>query len=170
MITASRSAICSQHFDAERSLPRDHGVIVKWMDKSVAVFLAEPDCFHAGLVVIGSDQDHLRAIFTSCGYFDERRRQRHADHRRNSPRGRVVGHGLRVVSRRCCDHSAALFLGREQQDFVQRAAFLERAGHLAIFELQKDRVAGLVRQLVRRAERRDEDRAANAIGGLLDGF
>ena len=75
----------------------------------------------------------------------------------------VIGHGLRVISRRRGNHAAPAFFGGEQQNFVERAALLEGAGHLQIFELEEDRVAGQLRKRLRAHEGRKKNRAADAL-------
>ena len=48
----------------------------------------------------------------------------------------MIGDGLRMIAGRCRDHSARALLGRQLQQFVERAAFLVGGGELQILELQ----------------------------------
>ena len=156
------------HFKAERALAGDHGLVVKRMNERQAELLRAAYGFVARLVVIRAGQNHFRAIAARRGHFYQRRRQRHADLRLDATLGRVIRHGLRVVSGRCRDHAAPPLFVREQQNFVQRAALLERARHLQIFQLQKYRASRLEGKLFGVRKGRGHNRATNAFPRLLD--
>jgi hypothetical protein len=150
-------AMLLQHFQAERSLARDHGLVIERMNEGEAILFRATNRFLAGLVVIRASQDHFRAITARRRNFYQRRGQRHADLRFDSALRRVIRHSLRVIARGRRDHAAPpLFFG-EQQNLVERAAFLERAGHLQIFQLQENRASRLLRKFLRVDERRNHD-------------
>ena len=54
----------------------------------------------------------------------------------------MVGHTLRVVAGGGGDDSAFGFFGGEEAEAVERSAFFEGAGHLQVFELEIDLLAG----------------------------
>ena len=122
----------------------------------------------AGFVVIDAVEDYVAAIILRGRHLDEGRGGGHDDGAANAALRGVIGDGLRVVSRRGANHAALLFLRAEQQDFVERAAFLVGAGHLQIFELEVDLLAGGGGELGGIRARREVDRTANAVGGFAD--
>ena len=78
----------------------------------------------AGFVVIGAVEDHFGAVILRGRHLDQRRGRGHDDGAANpAPRG-VIGDGLRVISRRGGDHAALRLFRAEQQNFIERAAFL----------------------------------------------
>ncbi len=62
MTTASRSLCCFEHFEAQRSLAGDHGIVIEGMDEGEAALLAAAHGFLASLVVIRARQDDFRPI------------------------------------------------------------------------------------------------------------
>ena len=152
-----------KHLDAQRSLARDHRLIIKRMNEGKAILLAAAYGFLARLVVIRAGQNDFRAIAARRGHFHQRRRQRHADLRLDTALGRVIGHRLRVISRRSRDHAPPPLFLREQENLVQRAALLERARHLQIFEFQENRVSCLLRKFLGMHKGRDHNRAPDAF-------
>ena len=157
-----------EHFDSQCSLSRDDGLIIKRMDEGKALLLAPAQRLLARLIVVRAGEDHLGAVSARCGHLHQRRRQRHADLRLDAPLGRMIGHSLGVIPRRCRDHAPpALFL-RQHQNLVQRAPFLEGAGHLQVFELQENRVPRKLGELLGMAEGSDNNRAPDAVCRILD--
>ncbi len=162
-------AMLLEHFQAERSLPGDHGLIVKRVNERKAEFFRAANGFLTGFIVIRAGQNYFRAVAARGGHFHERRGQRHADLRLDAALGGVIRHGLGMVARRCGDHAAPALLFREQKDLVQRAAFLERAGHLQILQLQEDSISSLLRKFFGVHKGRNHNRAPDAFPRILDG-
>ncbi len=136
------------HFEANGSLPCDHGRVIEGVQEGHAQRLSPAHGLGASFVVIGSVQDHLRAEAPGSGHLDQRRHQGHHDLGPNAALGGMVSHRLRVVPGAGGDHAAALFLFAQCQDLVQRAAFLKRPGTLQIVQLEKHLLAGHLRQLL----------------------
>ena len=103
----------------------------------------------AGLVVVGAVQDDLRAEAARGRDLDQRRGLRHDDGGADAEPRRVEGDALRVVAGAGGDHAARALLRRELQQPVQRAALLEGAGALQVLELEIDRMAGKLGEIVR---------------------
>ncbi len=119
--------------------------------------------FGVGFVVVGAVEDDLCAEAPGGGDFDERRRQRHDDDGVDAALGGVVGDALGVVSGGGGDDAARGLLGGEQGDAVERAALLEGAGHLQVFELEVDVLAGEFGEHERVRAGGLVDRAAEAL-------
>src|SRR5262249_9081368 len=75
---------------------------------------------------------------------------------------------LGVVSRRRGDDPARPLARVEAEDLVQRAALLERPGHLQVLELEERTVAGDARERFGIRERRHVDRAGDPGARRLD--
>ena len=86
-------------------------------------------------------EDHICAVVLRGRHLHHGRRRGHDDGAPDFAKRGVIGDCLRVISRGSADHTAFLFFRAEQQDFVERAAFLVSAGHLQIFELEIDLLA-----------------------------
>ena len=132
------------------------------------LFFAAAQGLVASIIVIRARKNHFRAVAARSGHFHQRRGQRHANLRRDSPLRSVICHRLRMIPSGRGDHSAAPLVAREQQNFIQRPPLLVGAGHLQIFELEKNRIVGKPRKSFRAHERRKKDRIANAAPGRLD--
>src|SRR5258706_5026667 len=157
-----------EHFDSQRSLSRDHGLIVKGMNERQLLFLASPQRFLASFVVICAGEDNFGAVSARGGPFHQRRRQRHADLRLEAALRRVIRHRLRVVTRGRRDHPPPPFFLVQHQNLVQRASFLERACHLQIFELQENRVTRLQRKFLGVDKGCEDNRPSDAVPRILD--
>ncbi len=154
----------------DRPLPSDHRFIVERVDEGEIALAAAAHRFVTGFVVIRAHQHDLGAVAARRGHLRDRGRERHADFRGNAALGGMVGDGLRVVSRRRGDHSPLAFLVREQKNLVQRAAFLKRAGHLQMVELEKDGIARELGKCLGAHEGRQIYRISYAFARLADGL
>src|SRR5271168_2950278 len=112
------------------------------MDESEGLFGAEAEGFLAGFVVIRAEEDYFGAVATRGGDFYERSGERHHDLRRDAAFGGVVRDGLRVIAGGVGDDAATALVRSEQENFIPRAAFLEGASHLEIFEFEEEEVSG----------------------------
>jgi hypothetical protein len=74
---------------------------------------------------VGAVQHDVGAELAAVGDLDQCREHRHHDRRGYAEQLRVVRDPLRVVAGRRRDHAAPALLGRELQQRVARAAFLE---------------------------------------------
>jgi hypothetical protein len=83
----------------------------------------------------------------------ERRRDWHHDGGRNTEAARVIGDSLGMVAGRHRDDAAAPFVLAESGEFHERAAVLERIGHLQVLVLDENLGAGEAREL-RRSQHR----------------
>ncbi len=95
---------------------------------------------------------------------------RHEDGGGDAQRLGGVGHAEPVVAGRRGHHAAALRLGGEGGERVERAAQLERAGDLAILELEVHVAAGGRREGRAQDQGRADGGAGNAPGGAVDVF
>ncbi len=121
-----------------------------------------------GLVVAGALHDDIGAKALGFLHLHERRADRHDDGRRNAQPLGVIGQALGVVAGRRGKDAAGAFAGIEQQELVQRSAFLERRGELLVFRLDPQIGAGHRRQALRKGARRSHDVAVQSAGGGLD--
>ena len=131
-----------EQLEADGALPGDDGDVVEGVQKDLALLAGQLQGVFASFVVIHAVEDYVAAIILRGCHLDEGRGGGHDDGAANAALRGVIGDGLRVVSRRGANYAALLFLRAEQQDFVERAAFLVSAGHLQIFELEVDLLAG----------------------------
>ena len=106
---------------------------------------------------------HLGAV-----HFGVRGALGHHDHRPDAEAGRVIGDSLRMVAGAHRNDAPCPFLGREQQQLVQRAPLLERSGELVVLELEEDFGPGQAGQGAAMEEGRPDDGACDAAGGVPD--
>src|SRR5580658_4426823 len=109
-----------EHFDAERALAGNYGVIIEGMDEGERLFGAAAQGFLASFIVIRAEENHFCAVAARGGNFHQRSGERHHDLRSNGPFGGVIGDGLRVIACGRGDYSAATLVGGEQENFIQR--------------------------------------------------
>src|SRR6202041_2497508 len=157
-----------EHLKPKSSLAGNHRFIVEGMDKRQTQPFAAAQSFLAGFVVVRAGKDHFRTVSPGGSYLYNRRRERHADLRRDSPPGRVIGDGLGMVSGRRGDHSLEALVFGQQQNLVECSPLLIGAGDLKVFQLEEDRIAGQLGKCLRTDERRPEYRVANPPCGGLD--
>ena len=139
------------------------------MQEGEAVGAALADRLGAGLVVVGAVEDHVRTVVRSGSDLDQRRHERHDDACLNAVPAGVERDGLCVVAGAGGDDAAAALVVGEGEDFVQRAALFERPSALEVIELEKDLLAGHLRQLCRVGRGRQVDMAADALARCDDG-
>ena len=114
-------------------------------------------------------EHHLGAVALGRRDLDQGGRGRHDDGGRDVQQTSVVGDGLRMITRRHGDHALGSRRGRQDRKVRQRAAFLERAGHLQVLVFDEDLRSGQGREPRRRQQRRAQNRAGNGAARLLDG-
>ena len=131
-----------EQLQADRALASDYGDVVKSVNKSEFLFAGEFEGMFASLVIIHAVEDYISSVVLRGRDLHHGRRRRHDDGAADFAKCGVIGDRLRMISRRGADHAAVSFFRAEQQDFVERAAFLISAGHLKIFELEIDLLAG----------------------------
>ena len=73
-----------------------------------------------------------------------------------------------MIARRRSDDTAALFLIAQQQPRIARAALLETAGAVQVFELTEDLAGSDFRKRNTRRAWRSQNCVANALGGALN--
>ncbi len=152
-----------EEFEADGSLPGHDEWVVEWMDEGHAFGFATAGGFLAGLVVVGAVQDDLRAEAAGGLHFDERRGERHHDDGADAALGGVMRDALGVIAGAGGDDAASGLLGGERGDVVECAALLEAAGHLQVFELEEDALAGLAGEGLRARAGRVVDGAVEAL-------
>jgi len=83
-----------------------------WLN--IRMFLAaEAQRFLVSFVVIRSVKHDIAAVAARGGHFDQRSRQGHDDSGPDTEVRSVVGHGLRMIASRGCDHSSGALLRGE---------------------------------------------------------
>jgi len=157
-----------EEFKADGALPGDDRDVVEGVQEHLTLLAGELQSVLAGLIVIDAVEDYVAAITLRRRHFHQRSGGGHDDGAANAALRGVIGDSLRVISRRSADDAALLFFRAEQQDFVERAAFLVRAGHLQIFELEIDLLACGGGEFGGIRARGHVDRSANAVGGFAD--
>jgi hypothetical protein len=157
-----------KELQSNRPLPGNDRVVIERMHKREVLGLATPNSFFVSFVVIRAVQHHIGAISARSRNFDQRRGQRHANLGSDAKLARMICDALRVISRRGRDHALGTFFRTQQQQFVQRATFLESARPLQVVELQINLVGrGLGKRCRQRAGRKVYG-IANAAQGRLD--
>jgi len=157
-----------EEFEADGALAGHDVGVVEGVDEGEVLLGGEAGRLFAGLVVVGAVEQYLCAKAACGGHFDEWRGERHDEEGADAAGGGVVGNALRVVAGGGGDDAAGGLLGREGGDAVERAALLEAAGHLQVFELEVDLLAGERGEELRVRARRVVDGAAQALAGRLD--
>ena len=87
-----------EEFQSDRPLPGDHIIVIEGVNEGGLFLLAPLNGRMTGFIIAVSMQDNVRAVRTSRGHFDERRRARHPDLNWNTMLSRVVGHSLAMIS------------------------------------------------------------------------
>ena len=91
-----------------------------------------------GLLQRLAGDDDLGAV--TPGVFDLHHRRTHGHHDAGGyaePIG-VIGHALRMIAGRHCDHAALSFVRRQRQQSIERAALLEGRGKLQVLEFEPE--------------------------------
>ena len=135
-----------QQLEGDCALSRHDERIVEGVDEGHALLFAEARGFGAGFVVVGAVEADLRAKSFGRGDLDERRGERHDDDGAHAALGRVMRDTLRVIAGAGRDDTASGLLGSEGGDAVERTTLFEAAGHLEVFELEEDLLAGHARK------------------------
>jgi hypothetical protein len=159
-----------QHLQGDRALPGHHILVVERVHEHQAAFLLQQQRMLVGRIVAVAFDDHGRAERPGLLDFHERRAARHDDGHRHVQALAMVGEALGVVAGRSRDHSTPLLVGRQLQQFVQRAALLVGGGELQILELHPHLGAGNRRQRPGIAARGALNLSGDAIGRLQDRF
>ncbi len=162
--------ILGQNLQTEGALSGDHRFVIERVDKCRLRLQAPFDGAFIGLIVRGPMQHDLRAMGARGGQLDHRCRARHPDLGWDTAPGGMIGNPLPMVPCRGRYHAAPLLVVGHRQDAVQCAAFLERARHLQILELQIDRIACQVGQHFRVHQRSLVDRRFDPAGCRFDMF
>src|SRR6266404_2445052 len=153
---------------ADSALSGDDDIVIEGMNEGEVLGFTAADGLFESFVVVGAVQNYIRAVAARCRDLDERRGQGHANLGADAELAGMVGHALRVISGRGCDHTLGTFFGAEREQLVQRAALFESARALEVVELQIDGVGGGLGKGLRTRARRKVDGAANTAQGRLD--
>ena len=157
-----------EHFQRHRARAGDDLRIVERVNEDVAVLERELAGLGVSIVEHVAVKDDLGAVAGGLRHLHRRRRRRHDDRRRNAEPLGMIGDRLRVIAGRRRDHAARALLGRQLQQFVERAALLVGGGELQILELQPDFGADDFGQGPADQHRRADDRALDALRGGAD--
>ena len=134
----SRSGASSSISSADGPRPGDDLRIVERMDEDVALLERELARLGVGVVEHVAVEHDLGAVPGGLRHFHRRRVRGMTIVAGMPSRLRVIGDRLRVVAGRGGDHAALSLLGRQLQQFVERAALLVGGGELEVLELQPD--------------------------------
>ena len=146
---ASTSGTSSRISRPDRALAGDHELVVEGMDERAPVGLGVGDGRRDRVLDRVAHQADRRAVALGCPHLRERRRLGHVDRRRHAGRAGGERDRLGVVpGRRGDDARSPLRLG-QRADLVVGAADLERAGLLAVLELEEDVARALARERLR---------------------
>src|SRR5690242_4335951 len=96
------------------------------------LLLAPPDGLLAGIIVIGSMKNDLRAVGFGGRNLDQRSSERHANLGFDSLLTRVISQPLSMISCRSRDYTLPALLRRKSQQFVKRASLFECPGSLQV--------------------------------------
>jgi hypothetical protein len=135
-----------ENLEPHRALAGDDVGVVERVDEREPVAGGDLAGMHARFRQVGAVQHDVRAELPAVGDLDQRREYRHDDGRRNAEQLRVIGDALGVIAGRCGNDAALPRVGRELQQRVARAAFLETAGALQVIELAINVRAGELRK------------------------
>ena len=157
-----------EEFERDRPLAGDDRRIVIGVDKGEPVFMGERlGRFARGDEAVALQHDIGAQAFCALD-LDERGAFGHDDSCRDTEAPGVIGHPLGMIAGRHRDDAGLPLRRAEGQQFVQRAALLERAGAVQGFELQMDLAAGELGQPRRGDGRRALHRAGDRRGGAAD--
>ncbi len=92
----------------------------------------------------------------------------HVDDGADAEAGGVIGEALAVIAGRGADNAAGAFFRRQEEELVEGAALLEAAGHVEVFELEVDGVAGEGGEGFGELAGGDGDRGADPVVGRFD--
>ncbi|SPP64145.1 hypothetical protein NITLEN_100015 [Nitrospira lenta] len=162
--------ILLEKLQPDGSLPRNHVIVIEGMDERGPSLHTPLDRRLAGFVIAVSVQDDIGTIATGRGQFNQGRHPRHPDLGWNIALGRMIGHTLPVVACRRRDDSLPTLGLRHGQNAIQRAALLERSGHLQVFQLQENCIPRQPGQHFRVHQRRLVDRRSDPDSGGFDRF
>ena len=135
-----------EEFHGADTLTRDDPRVVEGRDKDKAFLVAQPVRLLGRAGEVQALDHHGRAMGPGAVRLHEGRAFRHDDGHGNAQPGAVIGQGLGVVAGRGRHHAAPALVGRQLQQPVQRAAFLETAGEVKVVELDPDLGPGQLRQ------------------------
>jgi len=151
-----------ENFKTDGSLAGDDGIVIEGMDEDEVIVLCALQGGFVGSVVISAVKNDVGSIAPGSGDFGQGSGKWHVDARANTALPGMVGKALGVVSSRSGDDALGALGRREGEQLVQRAAFLERAGFLAIIELKVDRAVGEAGEGLGARARREVDGVADA--------
>jgi len=153
-----------QHFEGDRTLPGDHRRIVVGMDEAAPEARAQRLRLLRRLLHRATGQDHLGAELLRVVDLHEGCGERHHDRHRHAEPARVIGHALSVVAGRHRHDAGGGALGRQLQEVVERAAFLERGRVLQVLELEPDAAAQDLTERAALEARRFDHPALDPLG------
>src|SRR5215470_11505649 len=102
-------------------------------------------------------QNDVSAVTLGRVHLHQRRHHRHYDLRHNPVALSMIGDSLRMIAGTRRNYAALFLMQAQRQNFVERAALLERAGTLEILELQVDRLPAQFRDARRQGAWRKID-------------
>src|SRR5512135_2630216 len=153
---------------ADGSLAGDDPGVVEGRNERERFFPAQPDGLGVGRVVIAAVEHAPGAVLAHAGDFNQRRKLGHDDGRGDVQAPAVKRDRHAVIARAGGDHAAPGFFRRQRQQAIERAALFERAGHLQIFQLEKNFAAGHLADGFRARERGDINLLLDALPRLFD--
>ena len=130
-----------EYFHADRTLTRDHQWIVVRMHVRELVLRRELFRKQAGLMITVAMKQHLSAAPFDRLYLDGRRRHRHDNRGFATELLRGQRDTLRMIPRRCADHTPFQLGYRQVGHLVIRAAQLEGEHRLQVLALEQNLIA-----------------------------
>jgi hypothetical protein len=155
-------------FEADDALAGDDGRIVVAVDVRQSAVGGDVVGTGLGGGEIVAVEDDFGVVAAATGLFDQRCEAGHDDRDRNTEPLAVKRQSQGVIARTGGDHAARSLLRRKLQERVRRAALLERAGALQVFELAENRRAAKLRKRRRLRARRGEHVLGDAALGGQD--
>ena len=135
--------LVAHHFQADGALAGNDQGVIKGVDEGQAALLGQGAGVLAGLVKALAKQHHLGAEAARALELDGGGVHRHDDHRVQTEALRMVRHALCMVAGRGRNDARGGHARRgcgidHPEQFVERAALLERGRELQVLELQED--------------------------------
>ena len=105
------------------------------MDKCQPQFLFQKTGMFVGVIEFFAFQHYFAADRLGLHHLYRGGRLWHHDRHRDAQPGTMIAEALRMIARRCCDHTAFARFFRQLEQRVQRATLLIGCGELQVFKL-----------------------------------
>jgi hypothetical protein len=160
--------VLAEDFETDSALAGDDSGIVEGVNEGEAFGGGAAFGLGEGLIKALAEEDDLAAEVFGGVDFRDGGMLGHVDDGADAEAGSVVGEALAVVAGRGADDAAGALFGRQEEELIEGAALLEATGHVEVFELEVDGVAGEGGEGFGELAGGDGDGGADALVGSFD--